>query len=279
MGFSPWGIRELHLLLSAQLLSQFRSPDCTLTRTMFFSQGAHHSRAGAALAASISTALLALASAQQLPAQAAQAAQLPASEPHLVALPLPEDRGEAKLEQTLKRLGTTASIMMIVAHPDDEDGALLTYLSRGMGVRATLFTLTRGEGGQNAMSAELYDALGIIRTNELLKADQYYGAKQLWGTEVDFGFSKTQEESFQKWGHDRVLYDAVLAVRRERPQVSSPPSSAASPTATGSTRSPVKSPRKSSRLPPIPTSSLNSSSPSPQAASVSSPGSRSPFTR
>ena len=144
---------------------------------------------------------------------------MPASEPHLVALPLPEDRGEAKLEQTLKRLGTTASLMMIVAHPDDEDGALLTYLSRGMGVRATLFTLTRGEGGQNAMSAERYDALGIIRTNELLKADQYYGAKQLWGTEVDFGFSKTQEESFQKWGHDRVLYDAVLAVRRERPQV------------------------------------------------------------
>ena len=109
--------------------------------------------------------------------------------------------------------------MMIVAHPDDEDGALLTYLSRGLGVRATLLTLTRGEGGQNAMSAESYDALGIIRTNELLKADQYYGAKQLWGTEVDFGFSKTQEESFQKWGHDRVLYDAVLAVRSERPQV------------------------------------------------------------
>jgi LmbE family N-acetylglucosaminyl deacetylase len=145
--------------------------------------------------------------------------QLPESEPHLVALPLPEDRGEAKLEQTLKQLGTTASIMMIVAHPDDEDGALLTYLSRGLGVRAVLFTLTRGEGGQNAMSAELYDALGIIRTNELLKADQYYGAKQLWGTEADFGFSKTQEESFQKWGHDRVLFDAVLAVRSERPQV------------------------------------------------------------
>jgi LmbE family N-acetylglucosaminyl deacetylase len=187
---------------------------------MFFSQGAHYSRASAALAASISTAIVALASAQQLPAQSpAFSGQLPASEAHLVALPLPEDRGEAKLEQTLKRLGTTASMMMIVAHPDDEDGALLTYLSRGLGVRCTLFTLTRGEGGQNAMSAETYDALGILRTNELLKADQYYGAKQLWGTEVDFGFSKTQEEAFQKWGHDRVLYDAVLAVRRERPQV------------------------------------------------------------
>ena len=109
--------------------------------------------------------------------------------------------------------------MMIVAHPDDEDGALLTYLSRGMGVRCTLLTLTRGEGGQNAMSADSYDALGIIRTSELLKADEYYGAKQLWGTEADFGFSKTQEEAFARWGHDRVLYDAVLAVRRERPQV------------------------------------------------------------
>lgn len=136
-----------------------------------------------------------------------------------MAQPLSEDRGEAKLEQTLKQLGTTASLMTIVAHPDDEDGALLTYMSRGQGVRCISFTLTRGEGGQNAMTADTYDALGIIRTNELLKADEYYGAKQLWGTEVDFGFSKTQEEAFQKWGHDRVLYDAVLAVRRERPQV------------------------------------------------------------
>ncbi len=186
---------------------------------MFFSQGAHHLRVSAALAASISTAILALAAAQQLPAQSAPAAQLPASEPHLVALPLPEDRGQAKLEQTLKQLGTTASLMTIVAHPDDEDGALLTYVSRGMGARASSFTLTRGEGGQNQMTADTYDALGIIRTNELLNADQYYAAKQLWGTEVDFGFSKTQEEAFQKWGHERVLYDAVLAVRRERPQV------------------------------------------------------------
>lgn len=185
---------------------------------MFFSQEAHRAQAGAAFAATISTVILALASAQQLPAQSAPS-PLPASEPQLVALPLPEDRGAAKLEQTLKQLATTASLMTIVAHPDDEDGPLLTYMSRGMGVRSSSFTLTRGEGGQNAMTADTYDALGIIRTNELLDADQFYGAKQLWGTEVDFGFSKTQEEAFQKWGHDRVLYDAVLAVRTERPQV------------------------------------------------------------
>jgi LmbE family N-acetylglucosaminyl deacetylase len=153
------------------------------------------------------------------PSPAAELAQVPLPEPTVEALPLPEDRGAADLEQTLKRLGTTASVLFIVAHPDDEDGALMTYLSRGLGVRVTLLTLTRGEGGLNAMSAESYDALGLIRTNELLKANEYYGAQQLWGTEADYGFSKTQEEAFAKWGHDRVLYDAVLAVRMVRPQI------------------------------------------------------------
>jgi len=93
---------------------------------------------------------------------------LPPREPSTAALPLPEDRGAAALEQDLRRLRTTASAMDIVAHPDDEDGALLTYLSRGLGVRTILYTLTRGEGGQNAMSAETYDALGVIRSQELL---------------------------------------------------------------------------------------------------------------
>jgi LmbE family N-acetylglucosaminyl deacetylase len=140
-------------------------------------------------------------------------------EPSSVALPLAEDRGAAGLAQDLRRLATTASVLAIVAHPDDEDGSLLTYLSRETGARCTLLTLTRGEGGQNAMSGETYDALGLMRTNELLKAGEYYGVKQLWGTEIDFGFSKTQEEAFARWGHERVLYDAVLAVRRERPQI------------------------------------------------------------
>lgn len=156
---------------------------------------------------------------QTAPTAAGELAEVPLPQPRVNALALPEDRGQAALEQTLKRLGTTASVLAIVAHPDDEDGALLTYLSRGLGARVTLFTLTRGEGGQNAMSADDEDALGLIRTNELLMADRYYGAKQLWGTEVDFGFSKTQQEAFSQWGHQRVLYDAVLAVRRVRPQV------------------------------------------------------------
>jgi LmbE family N-acetylglucosaminyl deacetylase len=183
---------------------------------MFLANRLHRAAVSCALAALI------LASAGPLCVIAQQPETIdsvPPAEPNVTALPLPEDRGEAALEQTIKRLGTTASVMAIVAHPDDEDGALLTYLSRGLGVRTVLLTLTRGEGGQNAMSAETYDALGIMRTNELLKADEYYATKQLWGTEADFGFSKTQEEAFAKWGHDRVLYDAVLAVRKERPQI------------------------------------------------------------
>ena len=72
----------------------------------------------------------------------------------MYAEPLAEDRGAAELEQTIKRLGTTASLLYIVAHPDDEDGALMTYLSRGMGARVTLLTLTRGESGQNALLIE-----------------------------------------------------------------------------------------------------------------------------
>jgi LmbE family N-acetylglucosaminyl deacetylase len=156
---------------------------------------------------------------QQTTDAATELAQVPLPKPRLNAIPLPEDRGAAAVAQALRRLGTTASILFMVAHPDDEDGSLLTYLSRGQGVRATLMTLNRGEGGQNLMSADENDALGLIRTNELLEADRYYGVHQLWGTEVDFGFSKTQEESFAKWGHDRVLYDAVLAVRRTRPQI------------------------------------------------------------
>ena len=152
-------------------------------------------------------------------AQAPDPAAVSFQEATSIAHPLAEDRGDAALEQALRRIHTTASVLEIVAHPDDEDGALLTYLSRGLGARVTLFTMTRGEGGQNAMTSDTYDALGVMRTNELLRADQFYGIKQLWGTEADFGFSKTQEEAFSRWGHDRVLYDAVLAVRIARPQI------------------------------------------------------------
>src|ERR1700722_16512222 len=109
--------------------------------------------------------------------------------------------------------------MLIVAHPDDEDGGMLTFYSRGLGARVADLSLNRGEGGQNLMTGDFEDALGLLRTQELLAADRYFDADQFFGTEVDFGFSKTKEEAFAKWTHERVLYDAVRAIRIYRPLV------------------------------------------------------------
>ncbi|MBV9156893.1 MAG: PIG-L family deacetylase, partial [Acidobacteriaceae bacterium] len=108
---------------------------------------------------------------------------------------------------------------MVTAHPDDEDGGVLAHETRGLGSRGTLLTLNRGEGGQNAMSMDLYDALGLVRTEELLTSDRYYGVDQYWTRVIDYGFSKTREEALEKWGHDRVLSDVVRVVRMTRPLV------------------------------------------------------------
>jgi LmbE family N-acetylglucosaminyl deacetylase len=132
---------------------------------------------------------------------------------------LPEDRGADGLAQTLKKLHTWASVMIIVAHPDDEDGGMLALESRGLGARTAIMTLTRGEGGQDAMSSATDDALGLIRTNELLLCDQYSGTEQFFSSVADYGFSKTIEEAHEKWGRDRVLYDVVRAVRLYRPLI------------------------------------------------------------
>jgi LmbE family N-acetylglucosaminyl deacetylase len=134
--------------------------------------------------------------------------------------PLPEDLGSVHLAQLLTRLKTTARLMQVVAHPDDEDGGMLTLESRGKGVTAMLFTITRGEGGQNKFGTESSDELGVLRTLELLEADKYYGVEQRFSTVVDFGFSKTAEETFNKWhGHDIALGDLVRAIRTFRPDV------------------------------------------------------------
>jgi LmbE family N-acetylglucosaminyl deacetylase len=132
---------------------------------------------------------------------------------------LPIDTGTLGLQQLLRKLSTRASILNIVAHPDDEDGGMLTLYARGLGARVADLSLTRGEGGQNAMTGDFEDALGLLRTQELLANDRYTGVDQMFGTEVDFGFSKTKEEAFAKWTHDRVLYDAVRAIRLFRPLV------------------------------------------------------------
>jgi len=134
--------------------------------------------------------------------------------------PLPQETGAAGLKLMLRRLQTTASLMQTTAHPDDEDGGMLTLESRGKGVSTLLMTLNRGEGGQNKLGSNLFDGLGVLRTLELLAADRYYGVEQRFSRVADFGYSKTPEETFQKWqGHDIGLADMVRVIRTFRPEV------------------------------------------------------------
>jgi LmbE family N-acetylglucosaminyl deacetylase len=132
----------------------------------------------------------------------------------------PQDAGAAGAWQKLLKLRTTASAMHTTAHPDDEHGGVLAMLSRGQGARVSLLTLTRGESGDNAIGSELFDGLGLMRTEELLVADRYYGVdRQYFGTVVDYGFSKRLDETLEKWGKEYVLRDVVGIIRTERPFV------------------------------------------------------------
>ncbi|HYL34673.1 MAG TPA: PIG-L family deacetylase [Bryobacteraceae bacterium] len=127
--------------------------------------------------------------------------------------------GAAEAKLALDRLNVVASVLMIAAHPDDENTALLAYLARGRKVRTGYLSLTRGEGGQNLIGPEQGDALGLIRTQELLAARRIDGAEQFFTRAIDFGFTKTPQEAFEKWGREKILSDVVWIVRRFQPDV------------------------------------------------------------
>jgi LmbE family N-acetylglucosaminyl deacetylase len=153
---------------------------------------------------------------QELFAQSpTQIAQSPTPDARLLEI----DRGSVGLWQLLLKLHTRASLINIVGHPDDEAGAMLTYEGRGHGVRTSLIQMNRGEGGQNAMNNDYYDALGLDRTEELLAADRFYGTIQHFVLVPDLGFSKSKEEALSLWTRDRTLGDVVRTIRMERPLV------------------------------------------------------------
>lgn len=133
------------------------------------------------------------------------------------------DRGLTGLRLQLRRLPTTASILHVGAHPDDEDSALIARLARGDGARVAYLSLTRGEGGQNILGPEQGAALGLIRTEELAAARAVDGGEQFFTRAFDFGFSKTLEETETKWnemhGRDAVLGDIVRVIREFKPLV------------------------------------------------------------
>ena len=129
------------------------------------------------------------------------------------------DRGAAGLTQLLLRLQTTASVLHVGAHPDDEDSAFIARAARGDHARTAYLALTRGEGGQNIIGPELFDALGVIRTEELLQARRLDGGEQFFTRAYDFGFSKTRAETASKWTEEAVLEDVVRVIRAFRPLV------------------------------------------------------------
>jgi LmbE family N-acetylglucosaminyl deacetylase len=127
--------------------------------------------------------------------------------------------GAAALGVALRRLGTTKRVLMIAAHPDDENTALIAELALGDGADVAYLGLTRGEGGQNLIGPELQEALGLIRSEELLAARRLDGAHQFFTRAYDFGYSKSADETLRHWPRDTVLADVVEIVRRYRPDV------------------------------------------------------------
>jgi LmbE family N-acetylglucosaminyl deacetylase len=133
--------------------------------------------------------------------------------------PVGELPGEQSLQLMLRKLASIGTFMQTTAHPDDEDNALLAMLSHGRGMRTVLVTATRGDGGQNEIGPELFQSLGVLRTEELLAVHRFDGAEQYFTRAVDFGFSFSVEESIQKWGHDEIVGDFVRHIRSIRPDV------------------------------------------------------------
>ena len=129
------------------------------------------------------------------------------------------DTGAAGLGLRLKRLQTTASMMHTGAHPDDEDSGLIARTARGDSARVSYLSLTRGEGGQNVIGPELFESLGVIRTEELLQARRLDGGQQFFTRFMEYGFSKRREEAARIWDDKKVLGDMVRAIRVFRPLV------------------------------------------------------------
>src|SRR6202171_6185953 len=126
--------------------------------------------------------------------------------------------GLAETIEAIDSARVTTRILYITAHPDDESGAVLTYLARGLHADVALLSLTRGEGGQNDLGPEQAPQLGLIRTQELLAATRGYGVNLYFTRAKDFGFSKTPDETEKVWG-DQVLEDMVRVIRGSRPDV------------------------------------------------------------
>lgn len=132
---------------------------------------------------------------------------------------LPHDTGPVGLGLALRQLPNDGSVLYVTAHPDDENNGVLVALNRGRGLKTSLLTVTRGDGGQNEIGPELFQAIGILRTEELAAVHRYDGADQYFTRAFEFGYSFSVEETFDKWGKEEILRDVVKVIRTVRPDV------------------------------------------------------------
>ena len=127
--------------------------------------------------------------------------------------------GSARLQGLLERLNTLGSLLVLGAHPDDENTAVIAYFARGRHIRTAYLSATRGEGGQNLIGPEQGPLMGVIRTQELLAARRIDDGEQFFTRAIDFGYSKSPDEALARWGRERLLSDMVRVIRRFRPDV------------------------------------------------------------
>lgn len=132
---------------------------------------------------------------------------------------LAEETGTVATGLLLRQLDGVKRVLMIAAHPDDEDTSFLATLSRGWGAETAYLSLTRGDGGQNLIGPELWEGLGIVRTGELLAARRLDGGRQFFTRAFDYGYSKSADEALSLWPRDELLEDVVWVVRKYRPHV------------------------------------------------------------
>lgn len=125
----------------------------------------------------------------------------------------------ARILLEIEKLSNTGSVLYIAAHPDDENTRLIAYMANELKVRTGYLSLTRGDGGQNLIGEEQGAYLGLIRTQELLAARKTDGGEQFFTRAVDFGYSKSADETFTKWPHDSLLADVVWVIRTFKPDV------------------------------------------------------------
>ncbi|HYO14762.1 MAG TPA: PIG-L family deacetylase, partial [Thermoanaerobaculia bacterium] len=135
------------------------------------------------------------------------------------ALEPPETGGVEVVDRALAKLSTHKRLLVVAAHPDDEDTSLIALVSRGLGGEAAYLSLSRGEGGQNLIGPELGVGLGLLRSRELLAAREVDGGRQFFTRAYDFGFTRSLDETLRLWPREVLLEDAVRVIRRFKPQV------------------------------------------------------------